>query len=283
MSSEEKEKAKLVESLLRQGNSKEDIEKVYQSLRARGYGEEEARRGSDAAVERVRTQRDLAERRRESVLRGDAAGRAGDGKGGPSGDTKEQGGIGRRAVDWLPEVPLWLRRRINRYAYTNGFLITRLTERFDDFMCTFDRTRGDFASRGFLRLLAEERGYRGQGLQQLSFIDNLDALRDSARRLLGRGRILSHGAGGERDAARGEQVGKILRAREPFAVDFLGAFTRHHDMLRRGLEFLGTVLRAGRRVPVADMARVVEDGCRLIVANGSIERDKLEAVLAAAR
>ena len=76
---------------------------------------------------------------------------------------------------------------------------------------------------------------------------------------------------------------KILRAREPFAVEFFGAFTQQHDMLRRGLEYLGTSLRAGKRVPVSDLARVVKDGCRLIVANGSVERDKLEVLLAVVR
>jgi diguanylate cyclase (GGDEF)-like protein len=282
MSSEEKEKAKLVENLLRQGTSKEDIEKVYQSLRARGYGEEEARRRSSAAVDRVRAQRDLGERRRESAARAEAAGRPGDGMGGEWGQvpgTIQPVELGRRAVDWLPEVPLWLRRRINRYAYTNGFLITRLAERFDDFMCTFDRTRGDFASRGFLRLLAEEKDYRGVSPLQLSFIDNLDALRDSARRLLGRGPILPRSGGREKEATRGEEVVKILRAREPFAVEFLGAFTQQHDMLRRGLEYLGTNARAGRRVLVSDLARVVKDGCRLVIANGSVERDRLGALL----
>ena len=206
MSSEEKEKAKLIDNLLRQGTTKEDIEKVYQTLRARGYGEEEARRRSGATLDRIRAQRDIGDRRRDSGSRVDIAGRSGDGTGGewePAG-VPETGEPGRRAVDWLPEVPLWLRRRINRYAYTNGFLITRLAERFDDFMCTFDRTRGDHASRGFLRLLAEERGYRGLSPLQLSFIDNLDALRDSARRLMGRGPVLPRpGAGtGTRRAGR---------------------------------------------------------------------------------
>jgi diguanylate cyclase (GGDEF)-like protein len=283
MSSEEKEKAKLVESLLRQGTSKEDIEKVYQSLRARGYGEEEARRRSGAAVERARTQRGLNERRRDTAVRYGSAGRPVDGSRDPLGPADgmiEEGAIGRRAVDWLPDVPLWLRRRINRYAYTNGFLITRLGERFDDFMCTFDRSRGDYASRGFLRLLAEEKGWRGQSPLQLSFIDNLDALRESARRLLGRGPLLTRPAGRDKEAARGDEVTKFLREREPFALEFLGVFMRQHDMLRRGLEFLGTGLRAGKRTLVSDMARVVKDGCRLIVASGSIERDKLETLLA---
>ena len=278
MAAEDIEKAKLIDNLLRQGTSKEDLEKVYQILRARGYGEEEARRRSVVAVERARAYRDLGERRRESA-KSDPAARPGDGTGAAWGAAAaEQGMVGRRAVDWLPDVPLWLRRRINRYAYANGFLITRLAERFDDFMCTFDRTRGDHASRGFLRLMAEERGYRGQGPLQLSFIDNLDALRDSARRLLGRGPVLPRP--GTQDP-RGEEVVKILKTREPFAVEFLGIFTQQHDMLRRGLEYLGTSLRAGKRVPVSDLARVVKDGCRLIIANGSIERDRLALLLAA--
>jgi diguanylate cyclase (GGDEF)-like protein len=286
MSSEEKEKAKLVENLLRQGTSREDLEKVYQSLRARGYGEEEARRRSGAAIERVRTQRDLNERRRETAARSKAAGRPVDGSVAPRGRAEgmtEEGAVGRRAVDWLPEVPLWLRRRINRYAYTNGFLITRLAERFDDFMCTFDRNRGDYASRGFLRLLAEERGWRGRSPLQLSLIDDLDALRESARRLLGRGPLLPRPGGRDTEAARGDEVAKFLRSREPFALEFLGIFMQQHDMLRRGLEHLGRGFRAGKRTLVSDLARVVKDGCRLIIASGSLERDKLETLLTVVR
>jgi Ca2+-transporting ATPase len=37
------DKSKLMDSLLRQGISKEEIDKVYRTLREKGYGEEEAR------------------------------------------------------------------------------------------------------------------------------------------------------------------------------------------------------------------------------------------------
>ena len=76
MSSEEREKANLIDNLLRQGTTKEEIEKVYQTLRARGYGEEEARRRSGAVLERARSQKEQADRRRDSGDRHAAAQRS---------------------------------------------------------------------------------------------------------------------------------------------------------------------------------------------------------------
>jgi len=266
MSSEDKEKATFKDGLLRQGVPAEEIQKVYRSLREKGYGEEEARKRSRAALERLKSIREMEERRRAALAaQGGAAGPARAGASSAAAE-KEQG---RRAVDWVPAVPQWLRRRINRYAYKNGYLISRLSQRFDDFMSYFDHSRPDFVSRALLALLADEKGFRGENPYHLSFIDTLDALRDSAGRLMGRR------AAGD-PSRKAEEVLAELRAREPFAVEFFSVFTQPYDMLRKSLEYLGTSLRAHAQVRVSDLARVVKDGCRLIAITDAVEREKLD-------
>jgi diguanylate cyclase len=283
MAASGKENSDFKDDLLRRGVSKSEIDKVYRTLREKGYGEEEARRRSHADLERLRAQRDLEDRRREAPPQPDASTeRATAVTGRPdalqAARAAAEEDLHRRALDWLPEVPPWLRRRIGRYAFSKGFLITRLAERFDDFMSLFDNTRGDYASKALVRLLATEKGYRDQNPFQLSFIDSLNALRDSARILLGRASLSSKAVDREKAAARAEEVLKSLRAREPFAIVFFAVFTEQHDMLRRSLEYLSASLRARTRVRIAELARVVKDGCRFIALTEAIERDKLEAL-----
>jgi len=281
MAASGKEDADFKDDLLRRGVPQEEIKKVYKTLRGKGYGEEEARRRSRAAYQKLKTQKELEERRQgappplqpESARTAAANGRADAQQAAQAAALDD---LNRRAVDWLPVVPPWLRRRINRYAYSRGFLITRLSERFDDFMSLFDATRGDYASRALLRLIAAEKGYHDQNPFQLSFIDTLNALRDSARILLGSGPSGVKALEKEKAAERAEETLKSLRAREPFIVVFFAVFTERRDMLRKSLEFLGSNLRAGLRVHIAELARVVKDGCRLIAVTEALERDKLE-------
>jgi diguanylate cyclase (GGDEF)-like protein len=286
MAASGKEEADFKEELLRRGVPKEEIKKVYKTLRGKGYGEEEARRQSRAAFQKQKTQKELEERRQgappppePASARPAAAGRADAQQAAQAAALDD---LNRRAVDWLPIVPPWLRRRINRYAYSRGFLITRLPERFDDFMSFFDATRADYASRALLRLMAAEKGYHDQNPFQLSFIDTLNALRDSARILL-RGPSGTKALEREKAEERAEEMLRALRAREPFVVVFFAVFTERRDMLRKSLEFLGSNLRAGLRVRVAELARVVKDGCRLIAVTESLERDKLEMLFEVVR
>jgi diguanylate cyclase (GGDEF)-like protein len=275
MSSEDKEKNTLYESLLRQGVSRDQIEKVYRDLREKGYGEEEARRRSRAALERLRSQATVRERR---VVEAPVPARRAvpiREQGPSSGIQKVGSEVGKRAIDWLPEVPAWLRRRVNRYAYRNGFLITRLLERVEDILSVLDSKREDLVSFAFMRLLAEKKGYRGENPFTLSFIDDLDALRDSGRALMGRG-ALGEPTDEIQGEAPGDDVARALRSREPFALEFFGEFTQPFEMLRKSLGFLEAKLASGTRVRVADVARVAKDGCRLIVRTEAVERDKLE-------
>jgi diguanylate cyclase (GGDEF)-like protein len=259
----------MIDNLLQRGIPQQEITKVYQTLRDKGYGEDEARRRSQAALERLRELRKMEERRSQR-------GGAGSAMTGSTEKPKQRPGdaeLKRRAVDALPVIPLWLRREINRYAFRNGFLITRLSERFDDLLCTFDPDRSDYASPALLRLLAHERGFRGANPYNLSFIDTLDALRDSASRLLGKP--------DQGQASQG--VVRELQSREPFAVEFFSVFLQPHEMLRRSLEYLGVSLRAHRRVRVNQLARVAREGCRLIMVTGAIEREKLDTLFDLAR
>jgi diguanylate cyclase (GGDEF)-like protein len=262
-----KDQNNMIDNLLQQGVPQADITKVYQSLREKGYGEEEARRRSRAAIERLKEMKKLEERRSQRLAASSKSGSAA--KAAPAVNDPD---LSRRAVDSLPALPLWLRRQINRYSFRNGFLATRMSERFDDMICTFDPKRPDYVSPLLVRLLAEEQGYREANPYHLSFIDTLDALRDSASRLLGRqdpNRPPSEAA---------QAILQDLQSREPFAVEFFSQFTQPHDMLRKSLEYLGVSLRAHRRVRVGHVARVAKDGCRLIMVTSAVEPEKLDAL-----
>ncbi|HVO40680.1 MAG TPA: diguanylate cyclase [Spirochaetia bacterium] len=284
MAASEKDRPSLYENLIKQGVSREQIERVHRDLRGRGYGEEEARKRTNAQLERVKALPEPKERRAEPPVSRPAHARI-QPPNGPQAEPQPSGPLppgaaidaqlGKRAIDWLPDVPAWLRRRINRYAYRNGFLITRLAERIDDFWSVFDPSRADYASRALLRLLAERRGYVNRSPWGLSFIDDLDALRDSARRLLGSG---TDDPDSDQAAAKAETeaVARGVRAREPFALEFFGEFTQPQEMLSRSLEYLAARYETGGRARVAELARVVKDGCRLIAVTEAVERDKLE-------
>ncbi len=303
MPTEEKDQNTLYENLLKRGVSKEQIERVYRDLREKGYGEEEARRRSRATFDRQKPQPPVKDRRAETPApAASPARRAPPAREGPSQRNAREGASGlvslglerqaekspqpqqpspeggKRAIDWLPTVPPWLRRRINRYAYRNGFLITRFMERVGDFLSVLDPAREDFISLPFMRLLAERSGYLGRNPFELSFIDDLDALRDSARTLMGLGPLGMAPAEEAAGESRGDDVVRLLRSREPFAVEFLGVFTQPQEMLRKSLAFLEAKLASGTRARVLEVARVVKDGCRLIAVTEAVERDKLEVL-----
>jgi len=271
MSGGDKDKQTIKENLLRQGVPADEIQKVYRTLREKGYGEEEAEKRSKAVMDRLKALRELQERR-QAALSGRA--RAGEGSKTPSGHP--EAAAGRRAVDKLPVVPPWLRRQINRYAYSNGFVITRLSQRVDDCLSIFDATRPDCVSRSLLALLTDERGFHGRNPYELSLVDTLDALQESAGRLLGQ-------RGGWAPSKKAEEILAELRNREPFAVEFFSVFTEPHEALRRSLDYLGTSLRMRRKVPVAELARVVKDGCRLIAITEALEPERLVLLLDLAR
>ncbi len=276
---DDKEKNTLYESLVRQGVSKDQIERVYRDLREKGYGEEEARRRSRAALERLKSQQPVVRERRAAEA-AQPARKTSPGREAAAAPEKPKPSpeVGKRAIDWLPTVPPWLRRRINRWAYRNGFLITRLLERVEDLLSVFDPGREDLVSFAFMRLLAERKGYRGGNPFALSFIDDLDALRDSARTLMGRGPLGPASDEQTNGEAPGDDVVRTLRSREPFALEFFGEFTQPYEMLRKSLGFLEAKLASGSRARVAEVARVVKDGGRLIAVTEAIEREKLEAL-----
>jgi diguanylate cyclase (GGDEF)-like protein len=280
MTPSDRDKSSMVDNLLRQGISKQEIEKVHRDLRDRGYGEEEARRRSQLALERMKVQREQEERRREKrntrvverpTERPDVHRPA------------RAGASGRRAVDSLPVVPSALRRRINRWAFRAGLLITRLPERLEDFASIFDGSRPDYVNKALLRMLAARRARRDAHPFEYSLIESLETLGSAARRLLGG--PASHATSLDREMTRPreEAVKKSLAVREPFALEFFGRFAEPQDMLEKSLEYLSAALRAGLRVEVSGLARVVKDGLRLIYATQPIGIDTLDALFDAAR
>lgn len=281
MPSDDKERLSLYENLVKQGVPRAQIDKVYRDLRGKGYGEEEARKRSYAQLTRDKAatvQKKGTERappRRVSAAPPRTGSPVPERRKAPEVPTAVAPEAAKRAIDWLPEVPAWLRRRINRYAWRNGFVITRLLERMDDFLSYFDPAREDFVSGAFLRLLVEPRGHRETNPFALCFLETLDVLRDSALILLGREPGEQQDSEGPETGPR-DDVARAIASREPFALEFLGEFTQPEEMLRKSLDFLAARLAAGGRARVAETARVVKDGGRLIVATEAVEPDKLE-------
>ncbi len=179
-------------------------------------------------------------------------------------------------------MPPRLRRRIDQWAWRHGYLITRLPERLDDLLSIVDPRRKDFAGRPLLKLLAERRPLRGLNPFAYSFVDTLSALEETAGFLLGvraPQRLADH----EKARELAQAVRRSLESRDPFAVELLAEFVEPREMLHRSLEFIGLAHASGRRVEVAELARVVKDGCRLVLQTGSVEPEKLDAVLNLAR
>ena len=297
MQPQDRDRERFYNDLVSRGIPKAEIERVYQSLRGKGYGEAEARRRSQITLERLRAERELTARRRArrhptatpEVAERREGGGVGEGIAEPNAvpvaaaaSAPSSEGELRRAGDWLPTVPARLRRRINGWAWRRGYLITRLVERLDDLLSLFDARRKDFASRPLVALLAARRALPGANPFTFSLIETLVALRESAGVLLGeRSSQRLPDRGKARELAR--EVRRSLESREPFAIEFLAEFVEPREMLHRGLEYLGIALAARRRVEVAELARVVKDGSRLALRTGGVEPDKVDALLALAR
>src|SRR5512137_1635768 len=96
MPPQDRDKERFYDDLVGRGIPKDEIERVYQSLRGKGYGEAEARRRSQIALERMRAERELASRRR---ARGREAGSP------DLSDRREGGDAGGVPVD-APAVPV---------------------------------------------------------------------------------------------------------------------------------------------------------------------------------
>ena len=182
-------------------------------LGEKGYGEEEAKKRSRAALERMKKIKEMEERRRKA-----AAPPGGTEAAAPATGTVRaaEGEPGRRAVDWAPVVPQWLRRRINRYAYKNGFLITRLPQRFEDFMSHFDQSRPESREPADSGAAGRRKGFsRPEPLPIVVHRQPRCAARD--------GSAVPGSAGNRRTVAPGRRDPGALRAREPFAVEFFSA------------------------------------------------------------
>ncbi len=283
MTPAERDNQDLYKRLIAEGVSQKEIEKVYKDLRQRGYGEEEARRRSGAILAKLKDKRESSARlksrrpfdmdprrpvREQRRLWGQLL----------AAEEEVPADKKRRAMDWLPPLTPALRRRINRWAFRSGLLITRTAERFSDFLSVFDKRRKDYVSRKFLELLGRRRGFLSSNPFEYSLIDTLDALRFSARKLLGAdrpGRRLA-----EREMARTieEEVKKSLSLREPFALDFLGLFADSQEMLRLSLAYVEATIKSNMKVEVSALARVVKEAYRLILQTEGIEPEQMETL-----
>lgn len=274
----------LYKNLLKKGLSPQDIDKVQKDLREKGYGSEEEMRRSRSLLARMKAQKELDQRRKGKDRPAPPAAEAKKPpRPRPAAAERGKEPQRMRAADWMAPVSPALRRRINRWAYRNGYSVVRLAERWDDFLSLFNKARKDYASRDFIRLLSRRLGWEGANPYSLSFIDALDALTHSSRKLLGGGRDARKLSDKERARQIEENVRKSLRVREPFALEFLSVFADPQPMLRRSLEFLELDWKAGRRVEISVLARVVKDGCRLIYVAQGVEAESLDDLFATVR
>ena len=273
----------LYKNLLNKGVSAQDIDKVQKNLREKGYGSEEAMRRSRSLLGRMRAQKELEERRRDKSAEAPEPREGKPPRPRPEPAVRKAQTPKLRAADWMAPISPALRRRINRWARRNGYRITGISERWDDFLSLFGGNRKDYASRDFIRLLSRRTGWQGANPYGLSFLDALDALTHSSRMLLGGERGARKLSEKERARQIEEDVRKSLRVREPFALEFLSVFAEPQPMLRRSLEFLELDGKAGRRVEIASLARVVKDGYRLILVTQGVEAEKMDGLFSTVR
>jgi diguanylate cyclase (GGDEF)-like protein len=251
----------IYERLKAGGTTEEEIEEVYRKLREAGYGEEETRRRLQEIVRRNRTGPRVVDRR----------GASGEG---PSKPTPPEGGqdsaTARRAEDWFPRVSPSLRRRVNKWAYRRGLLVTGLRQRWLDFVSIFRPSTPDIVNPRLLEALARRKHYLSQDPYGYSLVTTLDALHAISRTLLGR-------RGTQREEERA--VAEALRRRDPFAVAYLEPFAHGDDPLRRSLEYLEFAYDNGASVEVTALARVTREVWRLALTTEQVSRRKVGSLL----
>ncbi len=251
----------IYERLRAGGSTEKEIEAVYRKLREAGYGEEETRRRLQEVVVRNRSSSSVVDRR---TTGGDATREPA-----PSG-AEQNPATARRAEDWFPRVSPKLRRRVNKWAYRRGLLITGLRQRWFDFVSIFRPATPDIVNPRLLESLSRRKHYLSQDPHVYSLVTTLDALHAISRTLLGR-------RGTEREEERA--ITEALRRRDPFTVAYLELFAHSDNALRRSLEYLEVACDNGTDLEVTALARVTREVWRLIMTTEQVSRQKVATLL----
>ena len=248
----------IYDQLIAAGTSEEEIEAVYRKLRRAGYGEQAARKRLEASLRQLREERARAERRHERGRERDAEASAQS-----TGTTPV---ARRRMEDWFPDVPLKVRRRINRWAAHEKLLITGARERWLDLLSLVKPSVPDLANPRLLRLLAKRTHYLAENPYHYSLVTTLDALYTVSRTFLGR-------SGGRREEERA--VAEALRRRDPFVYEYLSRFAHFDESLRQNLAYIELAAEKRTDVAVAQLARITREVWRLSVTTGEVPRTKI--------
>ncbi len=259
---EERDKA-LYRKLLEEGTPKEEIEAVYKKLRARGYGEAAAARRMQQAMQHMQQQN--RDGTATPSARQPAAAR-----------TTESGYPDKPArlpddsepAQQLPLMPR-LRRRVNRWAFRRGLLITGVTQRWHDALSLVRPREPDTAHPRLIRALASPHNVTTLAPDEWSLADTLHALRSSSRRLIG-----------ELAGSGQEAVLQSYRRRDSFALEYLSRFSREQKKLIASLARLDAAVLDGAAVPVAELVRPTRELYRLVLTTEQVSHKRVADALA---
>ena len=259
---EEHDKA-LYKKLLEEGTPKEEIESVYRKLRARGYGEAAAARRMEQAMLRMQQQnRDRADTpsaRQPAAVSTTESGFP-DKPARLSGDTEP--------AQQLPLTPR-LRRRINRWAFRRGLLITGVTQRWHDALSLIRPSEPDTAHPRLIRALGSPHNVTNRAPDEWSLADTLHALRSASRRLIG-----------ELAGSGQEAVLQSYRRRDPFALEYLARFSREQKKLVASLARLDAAALDGVAVTAAELVRPTRELYRLVLTTEQVSHKRVADALA---
>ena len=253
-------------------------EKLLEELLERGYGAEERKKWRDKWLRNQKAQRDLAKRRAgkfpPSYPQGSPESPAGDAASGP----EDEGIFQRRAQDSVKAISPRLRRRIDAYAYRNGYLVVGIRERLRSMFSLFFPRIKDYVSNKAVRRLVVGKGFRWENPFNYCLADNLDALQFASRFLLGNYKTPKFSDPIISDESISGYIRREIASRNPAAVEFLSRFCERDEMLMRSLEFVKLRFARGARIESADLVRVVRSVYRLLFSTGNVDPDNLTGV-----
>ncbi len=253
-------------------------EKLLQELLNKGYGEDERKLRREKWLRNQKVRKDLEHRRNGRYPSSITERRESSEEMILPPESADENDLHRRAQDAVQALASKLRRRIDAYAYRNGYLVTGLFERFLSICTVFFPRIKDYINKRLLRRLVRGKGFRWNNPFDYCLMDNLDALAFSSRFLLGSYKTSRLS---EIEPYEGKETNRItedMALRVPFALDFFTRFAERDEMLLRSLEFIKLRMSRGARVEVISLSRIVKSVYRLILGTGSLDPERLIGV-----
>ncbi len=264
-----KEHKTLYHRLLDRGVPETEIDRVYESLRKKGYGQDAAVRRMDEAIkkmnrsgsrsagvirrERPPTIEEVERTLPDTLFSGDGTAR------------HQQQEVIKQAA--RPAAAL--RRKLNAWSVRQGLLIAGLPQRWHDFLSLFRPSIPDLVHPRLIRELTTPHGYAQVSVREFSLVDTLGALRRSSRHLLGDLSKSGH-----------ETVIQAYRRRNPFALEYLSRFSDPQKRLHASLASLEAGLLEGRIPDAMELVRPTRELYRLVLTTEDVTRRTVAEILA---